>query len=123
MARGRPKKRVRNIVGLRNQAKCTPASPDIIESSASLAEETRSDAPDDEDNITVPYDGLKISFEEEYLNMTDTDTSDIDEEVELDILDDEEFGRKLAEMVEREDGKGADWIPERLRRQRKCECS
>lgn len=109
-------------MGLRNQAQHTPASPDIIESSAS-SEETRSDAPDDEDKITVPYDGLKISFEEEYLDMMDTDTSDIDEEVELDILDDEEFGRKLAEMVEREDGKGADWIPERLQRQRKCECS
>ncbi|KAG2048591.1 hypothetical protein BDR06DRAFT_975890 [Suillus hirtellus] len=46
----------------------------------------------------------------------DSDKSDIDEEVELDMLNDEEFGKKLTEMVEREDGKDLDWIPERLKR-------
>ncbi|KAG2059955.1 hypothetical protein BDR06DRAFT_1003013 [Suillus hirtellus] len=46
----------------------------------------------------------------------DSDKSDIDEEVELDLLNDEEFGKKLTEMVEREDGKDLDWITERLQR-------
>ena len=48
-----------------------------------------------------------------------TYNSDIEEEMELDILDDEEFRRKLAEMIEKEDGKEPDWIPERLRKKRK----
>ncbi|KAG2755653.1 hypothetical protein P692DRAFT_20844483 [Suillus brevipes Sb2] len=67
---------------------------------------------------SVAFDGLKINFEQEYVDhgSTDSDELDIDEEVELDVLNDEEFGKKLAEMAETEDGKDPDWIPERLQR-------
>ena len=118
---GRPKKRARNLTGLQNQVPRTIslASPaPITQSQVSPAREVESES-DNEDNVTVAYDGLKISYEEEYMGTGSTYDSDIDEEMELDILDDEEFGRKLAEMIEREDGKEPDWIPERLRKKRK----
>ena len=58
-----------------------------------------------------------MNFEEEYEGDYATDGSDIDEERELEHLDDEDFGRRLADMVQREDDVDVDWIPERLRRQ------
>ena len=63
-----------------------------------------------------------------WMNHADMSDSDMDKEIELGILQDEELGRKLAKMVEREDGHDPDWIPDRLRRQqqrraaeKKCE--
>jgi len=109
---GRPKKRARNLTGLQNQVPraISLASPaPITQSQVSPAREVESES-DNEDNVTVAYDGLKISYEEEYMGTGSTYNSDIDEEMELDILDDEEFGRKLAEMIEREHGKEPDWI-------------
>jgi hypothetical protein len=130
MVYGRPKKRARNITGLRNQGPrtITPASlASITQSNVSSARRSDQESEsDDEDDlkVNVVYDGLKISFEEEYTNAAFTDNeSDIDEEVELDILNDEEFGRKLTEMMEREDRKESDWIPGRKRQKSsKCEC-
>lgn len=65
------------------------------------------------------FNGLQINFKEEYdvdHGSTDSDELDIDKVVELDVLNDEEFGKKLAEMAKKEDGKDLDWIPERLQR-------
>ena len=121
---GHPKKRARNLTGLQNQVPhaILPASPApiraITQSQVSPAREVESES-DNEDNVTVAYDGLKISYEEEYMGTGSTYNSDIDKEMELDILDEEEFGWKLAEMIESEDGKEPDWIPERLRKKRK----
>lgn len=39
----------------------------------------------------------------------------IDEEIELEMLDDIDFGRWLVEMVDWEDKKDADWVPGVLR--------
>ena len=128
MAGGRPKKKARNITGLRHQA---PAAPQTVSPSATSTLDsvapglTRESSPyqtesgwqsDDDETIAVLCDGLKISFEQEYFDCSSTDESDIDEEVELDVLNDEGFGRRLVEMVEKEDGKDPDWIPERLQR-------
>lgn len=66
----------------------------------------------DVDHLTISFNGLKINFEMEY-EVELTEDSGIDEEIELEMLDDIEFGRKLAEMPERED---LDWIPRVLRR-------
>ena len=68
---------------------------------------------------TIAIDGLKIDFKDLYVDLdgTDMSDSDMDEEIELGILQDEELGRKLAEMVKREDSHDPDWIPDRLRRQ------
>jgi hypothetical protein len=63
---------------------------------------------------------LKISFEQEYDGSAQTDESEIDKEIELELLEDEEFGRKLADMIKpEEDDKDLDWIPERLKRERR----
>ena len=50
----------------------------------------------------------KQEYEEEIQGESDLD---IDGEIELEFLQDVEFGRRLAEMVEKEDQKDADWIP------------
>ena len=55
-----------------------------------------------------------MNFEEEYEGDCTTYGSDIDEEGELEHLDDEDFGQRLADMVQREDDVDVDWIPEQL---------
>lgn len=61
--------------------------------------------------LAIKFDRLKISYGQEYKQEIEEGESDldIDDEIELEMLDDIEFGQKLAEMVEREDGKDADW--------------
>ena len=119
MAGGRPKKKQKNISGLRGQQQKLPepqnrSETDPVPLAVDLGLENQ-----DDDNIQGELDtyGLKTNFEEEYDGDYTTDESDVDEEVELGHLNDEEFSRKLAEMVAREDDMDLDWMPEGLRRQ------
>ncbi|KAG1853682.1 hypothetical protein F4604DRAFT_1933119 [Suillus subluteus] len=104
MPRGRPTKKQKNISGLQGQCR-QPSSP--LEASSMMGasnRESRSHSSDDsgssldanEDTVSVMFDGLKINFEQEY--MEDEDRSDIDQELEMDALDDEDFGCHLVEM-------------------------
>jgi hypothetical protein len=91
------KQQKRNIGGLRNQ----PKQPSL----------TRDHSPvdsDDESTTGVHFDSMRVDWEHE-------DESDVESEVDLDDFGDEEFGVKLAEMVEKEDAKDLDWLPPRLR--------
>lgn len=120
MPHGWPKKRLRNISRLHGQA-AAPHATQIGDKSRTVDDSDQHDSESDEhfeDNLAVALDGLKFNFKKVY-GDTDDDVSDIDEEIELGILEDKEFGKKLAEMIEREDGKDPEWIPERLWRKKK----
>ena len=123
MAGGRPKKKQKNISGLRGQQQKLPEPQNRSETdSVPLAVDLRLENQDD-DNIQGELDtyGLKTNFEEEYDGDYTTDESDVDEEVELGHLNDKEFSQKLAEMVAREDDMDLDWMPEGLQKQQqKC---
>ncbi|KAG1868581.1 hypothetical protein F4604DRAFT_2020153 [Suillus subluteus] len=67
------------------------------------------------EGTTLQFDGLKINFEQDYCD-DHSDGSDIDKELKCEIFKDEEFGCRLAEMVQKEDDKHVDWIPEQLTR-------
>lgn len=119
MPRGWPKKRPRNISRPHGQA-AAPCATQIGDESQTVDDSDQHDSESDEhfeDNLAVAFDGLKFNFKKVY-GDADDDVSDIDEEIELGILEDEEFGKKLAEMVKREDGKNPEWIPERLWRKK-----
>jgi hypothetical protein len=110
---GRPRKKSRNITGLRNQEQYASSKSPVSEVSIGLSGQQELDEhePDQDETITAVFDGLKINFEQEY-GSASTDESEIDEEMELVVLVDEEFGRKLADMIEKQDDKDLDWIPE-----------
>jgi len=138
MPRGRPKKKQRNTSGLRNH-KTSSLAPEassithggqlpVISDALPTPRQSQSDPEldselgDYEDTGTlrlagVAVDSLKISFEQEY-HEEDTDGSDIDEEIEWGVLNDQEFSCKLAEMIQnsKEDDGDPDWIPEQLQR-------
>ncbi|KAG2122630.1 hypothetical protein BD769DRAFT_1389528 [Suillus cothurnatus] len=145
MPHGRPKKKQRNTSGLRNhkmsslapKASSTTHVEQLPVTSDTLPTQSQSELDselgDCEDTAIqlarVVFDGLKISFKQEYCEE-DTDESDIDEEVECIVLNDKEFSRKLVEMVLKEEDGDPDWIPEQLQRKalkraanRKCECN
>jgi len=125
MPRGRPRKKPRNISGLRGQHHTIP-----LVSEVSLTEDehhkpgaqgvdNESDLESDGgNNGMVVFDGLKINFRLEYEGQHE-DESDIDDELEWEVLHDEEFGRKLVAMSCNCDEEDPDWIPERLQRKMK----
>jgi hypothetical protein len=122
MPGGQPKKKSRNMVGLRNQWQTLPP---ISECPVTDADQSDTDQYDSEvEKLAVEFDGLKINYQhwhaykEEIKEETDLN---IDEEIELEMLDDVDFGQWLAEMVDREDEKDADWVPRVLHREQKCE--
>ena len=114
---GRPRKKARNITGLRNQDQHA-TSPPISKGSIRLSGKRELDECQQNEGKTIS-NGLKISFEQEYDGSAPTDESEVDEEIELELLEDEEFGWKLADMVEKENDRDLDWIPERLKRDSK----
>jgi hypothetical protein len=127
MPPGCPKKKLQNISGLRGQAQasCTFSSgqPSVEEIPSQ-----HNDSEDASDNVTLIYNGLKVDFELEYRSDSDEESGD-DEESELEVFGDEEFGQRLAVMIEKEEEGDPDWIPERLQKkrerqalERKCEC-
>ncbi|KAI5982018.1 hypothetical protein EDC04DRAFT_2916011 [Pisolithus marmoratus] len=123
MQHGHPKKKSKhNISGLRGQQQCSTVSEhaaDTLEPDEDLAID--SEFENLELRHAVALDGLKVNFEREYEGDSTTDGSDIGEELDLEFLDDEDFGQKLLMMAEKEDGRDADWIPEQLqRKQKKC---
>lgn len=118
MKRGRPSKRAKkNISGLRNQpsqaSTALSASPSpvasVVNSRASSVSGSRLPAPPEE--IPVHLDSLRVDWAGE----DEEDNTDVDDELDDDGWDDEEFGMRLAEMAEREDGKDSDWIPAKLK--------
>ncbi|KAI6145546.1 hypothetical protein BKA82DRAFT_4357635 [Pisolithus tinctorius] len=104
MAGGCPKKKQKNISGLCGQQKKLPELQNRSEMDPILLAVNLELENQDDDNIQGELDtyGLKTNFEEEYCGNYATDESGVDEEVELGHLNDEEFSRKLAEMVARE---------------------
>ncbi|KAI6020542.1 hypothetical protein EDC04DRAFT_2607430 [Pisolithus marmoratus] len=123
MQHGHPKKKSKcNISGLRGQQQRSTVSEhaaDTLEPDEDLTVD--SEFENLELRHAVALDGLKVNFEREYEGDSTTDGSDIGEELDLEFLDDEDFGQKLLMMAEKEDGRDADWIPEQLqRKQKKC---
>ncbi|KAI6100664.1 hypothetical protein EV401DRAFT_1894503 [Pisolithus croceorrhizus] len=121
MPGGRPKKKSKNISGLCNQQKPMPSITESIAADSSVKNSAQghnireSDQDEsDVENLTIALDGLKINFEVEY-EAEMTEDSEVDEEIELEMLNNVEFGRKLAQMVEHEAEKDLDWVPRVLR--------
>jgi hypothetical protein len=119
MPRGRPAKKQKNISGLRGQYRrhsstSEPSSVPYTSDNESCYQ--RSDGSDSEANqdITTVFDGLKIQFEQEYMKAEDADGSDIDHELEMNGLDDEDFGCRLAEMMHKEDERDRSGLDSRL---------
>jgi len=99
-----PKKQKRpNTSGLRNQTSLSPHSPSPSGKSGGNTEE-----------FGIHFDSIRVDWEKTV--MLD-DGSDIDEEDSDtdDDLEDDTFGKKLAEIMVQEDEKDADWVPVRLR--------
>ncbi|KIK81411.1 hypothetical protein PAXRUDRAFT_15258 [Paxillus rubicundulus Ve08.2h10] len=71
------------------------------------------------EQLAIEFDGLKISYEQEYEQEVEEGKSDldIDDEIELEMVDDVKFGRRLAEMVEKENKKDVDWVPRVLQQE------
>ncbi|KAG2128217.1 hypothetical protein BD769DRAFT_1387659 [Suillus cothurnatus] len=131
MPHGCPKKKQRNTSGLHNhkmsslapKASSTTHVEQLPVTSDALPTQSQSELDSelgDCENTAiqlarVAFDGLKISFKQKYCEE-DTDKSDIDEEVECIVLNDEELSHKLVEMVQKEDDGDPDWIPEQLQR-------
>ena len=114
MAGGRPKKRSKNLSGLHNQQPQSRELRDDSEDVPGIGESGQQECHDEEIRGWDETYGLKMNFEEEYEGDCTTYGSDIDEEGELEHLDDEDFGQRLADMVQREDDVDVDWIPEQL---------
>lgn len=95
-------------------------TPEHVHQHAETSNDQHESDLDDQTHIDIAFDGLKVNFEKKYENETD-DESDLDEELELEILNDEEFGQRLVALVETEEGRDLNWIPEQLRGKRqKC---
>ncbi|KIK24654.1 hypothetical protein PISMIDRAFT_29102 [Pisolithus microcarpus 441] len=117
MPGGHPKKKSKNISGLCNQQKPMPSITESVAADSSVKnsaqghniQESDQDESDVE-NLTIALDGLKINFEVEY-EAEMTEDSEVDEEIELEMLNNVEFGQKLAQMVEHEAEKDLDWVP------------
>lgn len=118
MPGGRPKKKSRNTAGLRNQRRTLPS---ISERITSDIDESHTDHETEE--LAVVFDGLKIDYQQEYDEEVDSEDEEyVEAEIErLKMLDDVDFGRRLAEMVDKEDEKDADWIPRVLQQKLKGE--
>lgn len=114
MAGGHPKKCSKNLSSLHNQQL---QSQELWEDSKifpGIGESGQQECCDNEIwGWDETYD-LKMNFEEEYEGDCKTDKSDIDKERELEHMDDEDFGWRLANMVQREDDTDVDWILKQL---------
>ncbi|KAG6327462.1 hypothetical protein ID866_11627 [Astraeus odoratus] len=109
MARGRPRKKQKSASGLRSQE---------LESLAPEADVPSAEKDIDDDSGTnqdIETCGLESAHEHRSDFDIDKPGSEKDEEAGL---GDEEFGRRLAEMMDKEDNRDCDWIPKRLLRQR-----
>ncbi|OAX31075.1 hypothetical protein K503DRAFT_122544 [Rhizopogon vinicolor AM-OR11-026] len=124
MPRGRPRKKSRNISGLRGHH-CTThlvsevlstISEDEYHKPCAQCVDNQSDSESDgADNGMIVFDSLKIDFRLEYEGQHE-DESDIGDELEWEVLHDEEFGRKLVAISCHHDEEDPDWILERLQR-------
>ncbi|KAI6168541.1 hypothetical protein EDD17DRAFT_1750092 [Pisolithus thermaeus] len=108
MPPGHPKKRQRthNIMGLKGQYQ--PASSTGARSSA------LSDKQPSNPHLFI-LEIFKFNVEEGYTSEQSSDESDVDEEVEWDLLENEELCERMIKMMERED---AGWLPECLQQKR-----
>lgn len=93
MPGGRPKKKSRTMAGLRNQRQTLPP---ILECPVTDTDQLDTDQYDSEvEKLAVEFDRLKINYqhwqayEEEIRGEADLN---IDEEIELEMLDDIDFG-------------------------------
>ena len=117
---GHPRKKVRNVYGLRNQANPAPrkSSADSVDSDSSRDVDHKkkhlSRGLDIE--LTVAFDSARLDWCKEDAAGSD---SEIEEMSEWEELDDEAFGKALADMALKNDAKDCDWIPPRFRRQKK----
>ena len=100
MAGGRPKKRSKNLSGLRNQQPQIRELQEGSEDVPGIGGSGQQECYDEEIRGWDETYSLKMNFEEEYEGDCTTDGSDIDEEGELEHLDDEDFGQRLADMVQ-----------------------
>jgi hypothetical protein len=101
------KKEARNIFGLHGQqqtsslvSKASFTTSGGLSPANSLCQSESESA--ELKGITLKFDGLKMNFEQDYCDNY-SDGSDIDEELKCEIFEDEEFGCRLAEMVQKED--------------------
>jgi hypothetical protein len=117
MRKGRPAKRKkRNISGLKNQ------NASLIPSHDSSPRSTSPGIAPPQPIVTVT-DSIRTNWEEEDSAPLD---SDLDDQLELDIWDDEDLAEKLEEMLMKADVEDCDWLPPRLQQQknqRKGECN
>lgn len=117
MKRGRPHKKPRgNISGLKNQKASPVPSQDSSHQSASPTGSgfDQQQDIDFEERHHITFDGTRINWEEEDTAPLD---SDIDDQMELDIWDDEDLAEKLEEMMRKSDEKDCDWLSPRLQQQ------
>ena len=111
MPGGQPKKTARNIAGLRNQQQLLSL---ISKASACDIDQFSSDNSNSKvENSPLAFNGLKINYQHEYeeeIREGDSDL-DVDTKIALEMLQDIEFGQRLAEIVKVEKEKDTDWVP------------
>ncbi|OJA16589.1 hypothetical protein AZE42_11251 [Rhizopogon vesiculosus] len=124
MPRGRPRKKPRNISGLRGHHCTTPLVSEVLSTTSedeyhkpcAQGVDNQSDLESDgADNGMMVFDSLKFDFRLGYEGQHE-DESDIGDELEWEVLHDEEFGRKLVAMSCNHDKEDPDWSLEQLQR-------
>ncbi|KAF8989625.1 hypothetical protein BDQ17DRAFT_1434329 [Cyathus striatus] len=120
MARGCPKKKARNTTGLhnnqRNNAPQHSNSPSIA--SLSSLEHIVNDSTTNSPSIASLSSLEHIVNDSTTINedlSDDEDSEDTVSEFNWDDMEDEEFGRKLADMALEDDPGDEDWIPPKLK--------
>ncbi len=119
MATGKQKKKkqIRNISGLRNQAKASPAPSLLSQHSEEDGDELEHSEMDDEGlELLFHFDSLKTNFQNEE-EHEEYDENNEDEECIQDWegFNSQEMSNALGEMVKEDDPDDLDWMPPKMR--------
>ena len=61
-----------------------------------------------DDNVPTTFVSMRVNWEEEDTSLLE---SDVDDEVELDIWDDEDLGQRLVDLMKKTDDENSEWLP------------
>ncbi|KAI0245083.1 hypothetical protein BJV78DRAFT_1289181 [Lactifluus subvellereus] len=120
MPSGRPRKRAKNISGLRNQpqpANQSDSEPPHASEAVNVADTTQSqshrDGMDEDSMENLIFDSLKLNFAEEDAGGSESDWEELSEWEEP---ANEHFGESMAALALKESPDDMDWLPDGLKR-------
>ena len=117
-SRGHPsKKHKRNISGLRNQSSPSPACsiPPTRNGSTSPANSGLDQQVEAEPkDFQIVFDSTRVDWQKE--DGADLD-SDLDDEMDLDIWDDEHLMEKLVAITKKADDEDGEWLPPQVKKE------